>query len=579
MQIKNMNSVRATYAKVNRISVKKASTPEHEKRILSALEQVWLKKTPFEGESLDDVDDRLDIRGPESGEVSRLVAHFKSVRPDEFLGKQPWEVIFILQNELGEHETAEFVEKETLNEASISEEKERDEKLESSLKSKETEAREQYQENIASQQEDFVAEVDAKESDTEVKGMKEVSEDVVDAKDTSSYKNHNIFKEEQKMSNVLDMENEVKTAEQLLGVNGGEVLPEGANAKIRKDAAEKFYQETINEREVTTRKSRAKSVLYAKQPAVEIYVDGENAVGVIENPDKEYDRFKSVTGMVEDPNTGEVTFENVARENWADAKQLLDDIKAAQADPSVTFAVNVSKTSGALMGANYVDPDGKAEWLDKDELVELMMRSTLGQIFVDKNNNVLFQISDARRKNTTKEGKGAGTAKSKSGSNYAGIVTVKLFGRDKALEGGYVTYYKQADTGKIEEKRGPKSAHKVVFTKPGEFVKSGKNQGKPKTGTYRLSLKVKQHPLVVNNDELLAKWPALSGNAATTPINIDDFNDLQRLSAAMIDIVSAVVGAGLASEDNGLSVVKETVAAQEAAVKEAEAKELGDIDM
>lgn len=109
-------AIDSAYMRIMGISKDEMNKPEHQKVIDTALKDVWGYDGLFDGEDDRLRDKRLDMTGPEIGEVSELANHFRKLYPQETKNMTGWEIIFFVRSRMND----EAVENESVEQVKVS---------------------------------------------------------------------------------------------------------------------------------------------------------------------------------------------------------------------------------------------------------------------------------------------------------------------------------------------------------------------------------------------------------------------------------------------------------------------------
>lgn len=534
MNTKAIKAAKNAYARVNGVAPQSGS--KEEQRMLQALETVWKYEEPYVGETEEGVLTRLSMDSPTNGEPGELASYFRELRPSEFRGSSIWDIIFMMQNELEKQQCPDGLEKTNIHKTSINENPE----------------------------------------EKEIGRMDENS--VFNDAEFSSDKKSNNLEEAIKMEQtVLDRENadlEKKGYDFLFGDGSSKesktAQPEENNTINSLNAAQKVIEESRQQREIVSRRTRIDKLILARPNAAEVYVDGEEAQGICSDPERALRKFKEITGCSEDVNTGTVKFSNV-QETEVEinaAKEVYTALKEAIVDPEKQFKAYISKASGTLKGFRYTDLQNVRRIMKPDKFLEYLLDNSAGFIFIDETaqTQVALRRLNKNKEKSTKPSTGVKKTQDEPKKNwYSGIVSLKIYNRQAAIEDNS-EYFKEIDREKvIDTESNGKSELSVRYKAKGK-------DNQQVIRTWRIPLKVRQYALVIKDAELENEFGTSRDNVI---YSFDSPEKLKTLQGILSEAITKAAELNIALDST--SKVKHEVARQEEMKADTVAEDMADV--
>lgn len=531
------------YAAVNNLSPEQVHEGAAMQRMQAATMQVASYPECFNGESEQDRDERLELRGPENGEFGDLAQHFKDLRP-EFKGMSAYQIVFTMQNELdGRHEEAG----DTETGAS--------------------------------------GRTDTSGVEAGFKGMNDVSPDKQRA--SSDYKNE--IKEKNQMANKNDDANTVsdnilaKEEERMKEL--GEVALHGASsdegtgtttgsmpndASIDKAASYKMF--TANKEALIAMSENAKAVhvIFGRPQLEKILTGGKDAVGTIADPAATLATFKNTVGYKQNDD-GTYTFEKVPAEWQNSATEVLNALIEAQTNTEKEFKISFSKGSPAIKGWEVQLPNEDApKIMTIQEMKSFLLNSAALYIGIAGTSDMQVILRSITRNNTKSTGKATTDTKKDNKDALRGIASVAVSKRrdenheDRLL--GIALYHRAIDpTKQPEKKSGPKSD---MFCK---YKATKKTTNEEYLRTYRIPLQAEQYAVGVLDMKLKDVFGSSENGVGTLqPYNPTDARSFSKLMDSFADIVSKAAASSVEFAE-GSMVQKVKAASDEVAKARAEA--------
>lgn len=340
----------------------------------------------------------------------------------------------------------------------------------------------------------------------------------------------------------------------------GSVAPTAeTNAETQK-AANDMINDQIQERIKKSKTAVVTNIVLAKPDAEKILVEGQSAKGVVSNPQAAFDKFCEVLDVHE--SEGEVVFNNVAPGQYDAAMTMYNELKAAIADPSKEFDVNVSKATPSIKGYRYAESsNATGEFVKANKMLNILMTETAGGVYFPDKSMQLRYRKAAKKKNGGK--KGAGTASNDNA--FSGIVSTAIVGKAEAIA-QFGVYHKEITTT-VKEKTGFKSVLKVKFIKDRNAA-----DNTVKYGTYRIPLKANAYELqVVNKDLEQVFGDGSTGIKTVAPV---DFTAIEAITSDLSQILAAA--ASVTSQTEGmLAEIRTSAAAKQAEATAAQQEDVG----
>lgn len=511
---KSNNKKELIYRQVNNISSAEMSKPEHQLRMQKALEMLWKYEGLYPNETEELRKIRVGLEGPANDEALELAEHFKKLYPGEYDSMSGWTTIYTLYNRM----------KDLLSKG-----------VEEVSEANAAEGTDGSGTDVAS-----AAEVEKPKTQVEVQSSDINTNNKIlnKEKENKVMANKNL---NESLGKIDDLADETIKA---LGSNADDIeslgsdIEQGAKPSDASgatlDAARKVVQEAKEDRIQFTANSQITKIIFNSQKAVLRCVDGENAKGRIAEPAKRLQDFMTKLGVVEDKETGVVTFKNVVDGYEGAAREIYDILKSAESNPDAMYEVMFGKGLGSIKGVVLKRADSKESAVTTiPSLTNFLMTKT---VFCVNSivNGIQAKIGEAR---TTTSKSTAKPGKPKAADNaYKGTAVIRWANRaDIENHSELIEYYKEINKDKHEFKKGLKSKLSCKYKNTAKVDANGN----PRVVTYRIPLEVDQYETVITSDEMKAVWPEGMGvGHVEQPVDIADNAAMQAYMDEVMKIVA-----------------------------------------
>lgn len=509
-------AVEGAYCEVNNVTRKDVTKPQHQKIISTALTDVWTFSGNFPNETDMLKRKRLEMDTPGEGEYSELAQYFKELYPEEKLSRySAMAIIFMMYNRMNDLE--------------------------------------------------------------KVKSPEVVSGEVPSESESSDRNQNNISKE--KETGNMEKNNELLNLDEMTtplnaGV-GADVQMTQANlpasaSQATLTAATNELMKNREAKEDYSNKAKVEALVVSTPPAADRLVNATNPMGRLNNVEKQTEAFRKATGWrVEN---GVDVFDNVVSGEEANAKAMLEALKAAQEDEMKQFEVNLTKGSGSLKGIKLMAPGQQSsEFKKMSEVVDILVNDAWFILNTVKS-DVQIQLSKARSsQSTTTVGGGIEKKKAKKDnkSQLAGIATAKVVNRKNAED---MTLYHKTVTGEVKELPGFTSKLSVKV-----YRGQADEMGVRKTRTFRFRLLVEQKVTAALDEAMNAVFGD-GVSAANAAGQIIDLSKDAEAANKLVAIFAEAIAEGAANQASGalFDLVREAAEQQESAQVKAQSAEFGD---
>ena len=335
----NRSVFEMAYRKVFGISLKDVKNPEHQKKIDSALEAVWMYPDCYPGETEAQRDIRLDMDEPARGEVSELAYHLQGISTfADIKVDNVFETIF-----------------------------------------------EVYKRMI-----DKTADSVPVSQDTIAGGIEEVVES-----------SENNLKEVPKMDQNVNIEGALDALNALNQTQVAEVKPEEVKADpMTLKFAAKKQQETRAERVKYTASARVQKVVLKQPSGMKRAKDHEKAMGIVQNPESAFNNFVAKFGVKTGEN-GELVFEKCFPGDEGAAKEMYNILLAAKNGAENPIAAHVTDSFGSIVGYDFA-ADQKAEAEPKTiEQMKTLLIEKSNLYFITPAQEVKVTLGESKSKAST----------------------------------------------------------------------------------------------------------------------------------------------------------------------------------
>lgn len=512
------------YCAVNMITDKsEVNKSEHQKIINGALMDVWSYQGLFKGETEETKAKRLALSSPKEGSVTELAQHFKGLPGTAYEFATPsWFVIFTQFNQMNESKEGSASSVETTSESLHVDSSDRgtqritESSVDSSDKNNSTEGEKEMAENSATIQQLMEAEERANAGYAEVAAKTEGT--------------------------------------------GVETKPVQSSAamKAASEAAMAHLEKERAERLAFSKSAVVKKIVWAKQPAEKILVEGEKAQGTIANPDAVYKTFEEKFDPAKGDN-GEITFKGAkpGMENQQRAMDLYNAIQAAKADPNKKFEAYVTKNLGTPKGAIISLPNGTEEVYSRKSITQLLLDKSAG--FVKASDpNIEIRVSKAQPKRQKPTGaKTVGNVREEKKSNdvFRGVLTLQFVNVKEAYE--TMAVFHREMTGETENGKGIKSKLSASYTRAAKTT-----SGDPQYGTWRIPLVTQQYKLTVKDSKLQQVFgDGTTVGQRATPTDVNDEKAMADLFTELSGIQAQLAINNVGGEGSLMDKIREDISA------------------